>query len=139
MPRRVPPIGFILLGLMLALLGALFALIVMEGAEGGWLPRLLVSAVAALSLLAAEAVWWIRPWVVRTIDAWALTCLLAVIAAVVAVAVHDDLSLGDFLLTITLVVCFVGLPCAVVRWYVRGHAAVAGLRPVRRPLPRPVP
>jgi hypothetical protein len=136
MQRRPPPLGFILLGLMLAGLGAFLTLIVLEGEEGGRLPRLLVGAVAALSFLAAEALWFMRPWLVRAIDAWALTCPLAVIVGGVAVAVHDGFSLGDFLLAITLIVCFVVIPCALVRWYVRGHAAVVGLLP---PLPGAAP
>lgn len=136
MPRRPPPTGFILLGLILGLLGVFFTLIVLEGEEGGWLPRLLCGVVAALSLLAAEALWFMRPWLARAVDAWALTCPLAVIGAIAVIVASDGSSLGDFLLAMTLAVCFVGMPCALVRWYVRGHAAVAGLLP---PLPGVAP
>ena len=135
MPRRWPPVGFILLGLMLAFLGAVSALGVVLGNER-WLPRLLCVAVATLSVLTAEALWWMRPWLARAIDVWALTCTLAGIAVIAAVAASDSYSVGDFLLMVTLVVCFVGMPCALVRWYVRGHTAVAGLLP---PLPGVAP
>lgn len=137
--RPLPSVGLILLGLVLALLGALFALMVLEGEEGGWLPRLLVSAVAIVSLVAAEAVWWVRPWLARAIDAWALTCVLAVLATIVAVAVHDGSSMSGFLLMVTLVICFVGMPCALIRWYVRSHPAMARLLAARRPVPKAAP
>jgi len=58
------------------------------------------------------------------------------ITFIIAVVASDGSSVGNFLMVITLAVCFVGMPCALVRWYVRGHAAVVGLLP---PLPGVAP
>lgn len=130
MPRR-PPVGFVLLGLAMAALGTAFAASVISSGDAGWVSRLLVGGVAALFLLAAVALRLMRPWLVRAIDAWALACPVAVIASIAA-----GNSLGDLFLLVMTAVAVVGAPCAVVRWYVRGHAAVAGLLP---PPPRVAP
>ena len=135
MPRRSPPVGFVLLGMAMALLAAWCAAFL--GDSGGQLERFLFGLVAALSLAAAEALWWMRPWLLRAVDAWALACTGSVIVA--GAAATGGFSLGGLLLLSTFAVAFVGMPCALVRWYVRGHAAVAGLLPARPPLPRTVP
>ena len=126
-PRRPTPIGFMVLGMAMALLTVICAAALADG-ESGRLARLLLALVATLSLVAAEALWWVRPWLTRVVDAWALACTSAVLVAG-AVTFLGPLEYGGIGLLATLALCFVGMPCALVRWYVRDHAAALGILP----------
>jgi len=99
------------------------ALVAMEWPGSGPLARLALAAVAVLSLVAIEALWWVRPWVRRAVDAWAVACVATVLAA--------DLVLveGSMLPVLYLTGAFVVVPCAVASGYVRSRARRLGLAP----------
>ena len=122
------PIGFLLLGMALAAVGAGCLAIVVE-TRTDVLARALAGSVALVSLVLVEALWWVRPWVARAVDAWAAVCVgVLLLPSLGAVAVG---LLGFSELTfITLVASlFVGVPCAMVRGYVRDRAKRLGLAP----------
>ena len=121
------PTGFLLLGMLLATLGTGCTLAV-AGVHSNLLSRALFGLVAILSLVLVEALWWVRPWVVRAVDAWAAMCFGAVLFSLL-IAWWDEEGLAGALAIALLVLCFVGLPCALVRWYVRDHARKLGLAP----------
>jgi hypothetical protein len=126
-PRRPLPIGFLLMGMLLATLGLGCAFVVLEP-RSTLVPRALTALVALLSLLLVEALWWMRPWLVRAVDAWAATCIGSVLLASV-LGLRGGLDPDALLLLAVAVLCFVGLPVVVVRWYVRDRARRLGLAP----------
>jgi hypothetical protein len=93
------------------------------------LARALLGVVALPTLVLTEAVWWLRPWVARAVDAWAVTCIGAVVAFGLASAVRDSVDADGLLVFAAAALCFVLLPCTVVRWYVRDRAQRLGLTP----------
>jgi hypothetical protein len=128
MPRGTPlPPGFLLLGMLMATLGVSCTFVVL-GAHSMPVSRALTAVVALLSLVMVEALWWMRPWLVRAVDAWAVACIGAVLLASFF-ALHEGLNIDALLLLGTLLLCFVGVPVVVVRWYVRDRARKLGLAP----------
>jgi len=125
-PAPLPP-GFLFLGMLLATLGTACA-IGLAGSGGELVGRALLGLVAMLSLVLVEALWWMRPWVVRAADAWAAACIGAVVLSGFLAGwggVGVEVLLGIAVLTL----CFVALPCLMVRWYVRDRARRLGLAP----------
>jgi hypothetical protein len=123
-PRQPTQLGFVLLGMALAVPAFVSgALLAIEWPGSGPLARLALGAVAGLSLVAIEALWWVRPWVRRAVDAWAVACVAAVLAA--------DLVLvdGSTLPVLYLTGAFVVVPCATISGYVRSRARTLGLAP----------
>ena len=139
------PLGFLLLGMILAVVGAGCMLIVTDLHEGP-LARGLFGAVTLVSLVLAEALWWVRPWVARAVDAWTAVCVGITLLVTGAGVVSSGLELGESFLIACLVLFFVVLPCALVRRYVRNRARKLGLasrvfapQTARVPVPRPRP
>jgi hypothetical protein len=124
-PRSAPlPLGFVVLGMLMATLGAA-CMIVVAGSGIELLGRALLGGVAMLSLLLVEALWWMRPWVVRAADAWTVAC----IGAVVFSFLLSGWGIAALIAVGVLVAGFVALPCLMVRWYVRDRARRLGLAP----------
>jgi hypothetical protein len=118
----------VLLGVALAFVGVGCAGTV-AGPRVPVLFRLLLGLVAVLTLVLVEALWWVRPWIVRAVDAWAAACLGTLLCAGFAVAVWGGLGLFPlFLLGVTVLGCVAG-PCALVHWYVRDRAHRLSLAP----------
>jgi len=124
------PIGYLLLGMVLTVVA------VGCGSTAAFsdsvLSRAVFGLVAVLSMVLVEALWCMRPWVVRAMDAWAAVCVGAVLVPVLVVAASGagfDLFVMVTLAALTLV----GFPCAVARWYVRDRAVRLGLLPGRVP------
>ncbi|HEV7590130.1 MAG TPA: hypothetical protein VGO40_18575 [Longimicrobium sp.] len=129
-PQPVPtPPGFVLLGMLLATLGVGCAIGV-ASTDTGHVARALFGVVAMLSLVLVEALWWVRPWVVRTADAWMVACIGA---GLFAGLVTTSGQLEALLTGALLALCFVGLPCTAVHWYVRDRAFRLGLAPGTAP------
>lgn len=124
---RPTPTGFLVLGFVLALLALVCAMALTEPGHGA-VSRLLLGLIAALSVLAFEALWFGRPWVGRAIDAWAAACTSVVLVAAVA-AVQAAFTAREVLTVAFGVFVVVGMPCLLVRWYVRERAASLGLVP----------
>jgi hypothetical protein len=117
------PIGFLTLGMVLAVPG-FYAGALLASSRPGPFDRILLGAVAALSLVMIEALWWVRPWLGRAVDAWAVGCTTVVLAA------FATATRGDGIMPLAVLsICFVGMPCALVRWYVRDNAARMGVVP----------
>ena len=132
-PRPAPPlppipIGYMLLGMVLLVIGVGCAGVAMVTDEV--FTRGVFASVGILSLVLVEALWWMRPWVARAVDAWAAACVGAVLIPVF-LASGEEL---DLFVSITLAaLVLVGLPCAGARWYVRNRARRLGLIPRRVP------
>ena len=132
-PRPAPPlppipIGYMLLGMVLLVIGLGCAGVAMVTDEV--FARAVFASVGILSLVLVEALWWMRPWVARAVDAWVAVCVGAVLIPVF-LASGEEL---DLFVSITLAaLLLVGLPCAGARWYVRNRAARLGLLPRRAP------
>ncbi|MFL5539976.1 MAG: hypothetical protein ACJ8J0_13340 [Longimicrobiaceae bacterium] len=134
-PRPAPapppqiPVGYMLLGMVLVVIGIGCAAV--AAVTGDVTTRALFASVGILSLLLVEALWFMRPWVARAMDAWAAACVGSVLIPVFQAAGTGEL---DLFVTITLAaLVLVGFPCATARWYVRNRARRLGL------LPGPVP
>jgi hypothetical protein len=139
MPPPPPPlpVGFLLLGMLLLLVGAGCAAVVATG--DGVLTNALFGSVALLSLVLVEALWYVRPWVARAVDAWAAACVgVSLLPALFAFMV-GGMGFEDVLLFTFIVTCFVVAPCAGARWYVRDRARRLGLAPGPARVPVPVP
>jgi hypothetical protein len=117
------PIWFLMLGMLVGVV-ALCTGFALSLDRVGTLGRAVLAAVAILSVCLIEALWWTRPWVGRTVDAWAAVCTLAMVASISGVAGGPGFGLA-----LSFAVCFVALPCAGVRWYVRDRAKRLGLTP----------
>jgi hypothetical protein len=136
------PAGFLLLGVLLVLMGALCTSVVVA-MPGDDVPiRAACGLIALLSLVLVEALWYVRPWVARAADAWAAGCVAVFLLPAMADAVLNGLKSGD----LVEIAIFVGLPCVAVRWYVRDRARKLGFLPraaatpaarVAVPAPRP--
>jgi hypothetical protein len=124
-PLPLPP-GFLLLGMLLATVGVGCTLVV--AGSGDVVARALFGLVAVLSLVLVEALWWVRPWVVRAVNAWAAACIGTVLFACF-VAALGGLGLFTGIVMGAIAALFVGVPCALVRWYVRDRAQRLGLAP----------
>jgi hypothetical protein len=125
-PPRQPPTepGFLLLGMALAVPALVCGMLAaMEWPGPGPLARLVLATVAVLSMVAIEGLWWVRAWVGRAVDAWAVACVATVLVADLAFAE------GAMLPALSLTVLFVAMPCAAVSRYVRGRARKLGLAP----------
>jgi hypothetical protein len=132
-PSHPTPPGFLLLGMLLATL-AVGCAIGVATPDTGHFVRAVTGLVALLSLVLVEALWWVRPWVVRAVDAWAAACVgVFVLPALAAVVVSGGGGFFPFVLVALIVSLFVGLPCAGVRWYVRDRARKLGLAPGAAP------
>jgi len=127
-PRPPTPTGSVLLGVALA-----FVCVGCAGTVAGprvpVLFRLLLGLVAVLTLVLVEALWWMRPWIVRAADAWAAACIGTVFCSGFAVAVWGGLGLITLLLLGLITLCCVAGPCALVHWYVRDRARRLGRAP----------
>lgn len=132
-PTPTPP-GFLLLGMLLATLGGGCAFGVAAGGSD-LVVRALFALVALLSLVLVEALWWVRPWVVRAVDTWAAACVGAFVVPSLGALVFGALGFFELLLVWIPVALFVGLPCAGVRWYVLDRARRLGLAPRPRLAP----
>jgi len=95
--------------------------------------RLNYATVALLSLVLADALWGMRPWVGRAVDAWALACTGIVLLVDFSDAWKGYPS-GELPSAITQTLVFVAVPCALLRWYVRHRAEVLRLAPAPRDL-----
>lgn len=132
------PVGFLLLGMLLILVGT-GCTVTVALTRDDVIARALFGCIALLSLVLVEALWWVRPWVARAADAWAAACVGVVLLPFLAAIVSEGVGLGGLMI----VLCFVALPCAAVRWYVRdrarklGFAPRAAAAPVAVPVPRP--
>jgi hypothetical protein len=145
-PNQVPtPPGFVLLGMLLATLGGGCAIGV-AASNVGHVERALFGLVSLLTLVLVEALWWVRPWLVRAVDAWAATCVGVLLLPALVGTVLGAGGFFPFVVAALAVGLFVGLPCAGVRWYVRNRAKRLGLAPwvfvppaapVAVPVPRP--
>jgi hypothetical protein len=145
-PQPVPtPPGFVLLGMLLAALGGGCAIGVAT-ADTGLFARALFGLVALLTMVLVEALWWVRPWLVRAVDAWAAACVGVLLLPTLVDTVSGAGGFFPFVGVAVSVGLFVGLPCAGVRGYVRNRAKRLGLAPwvfappaapVAVPLPRP--
>jgi len=128
-PRQAPtPSGFLLLGMLLATLGVGCTFVVV-GAHTMPVARAMFALVAMLSLVLVEALWWMRPWVTRAVDAWAVACVGALILPALVGEVLGKGGLFPFAFIALAVSLFVALPCAAVRWYVRDRARRIGIAP----------
>lgn len=95
--------------------------------------RLTAGVVAALSLVAAEALWWPRRWVLRAVDTWGVASTLApIVFAALASELRDW---GAIASSVAVSAVFIGLPYVFVRQYVEVRAQRLGLL---TPAPRPV-
>jgi hypothetical protein len=128
-PRHVPtPPGFLLLGMLLATLGGACTIgVASTGTEH--VVRALLGVVALLTLALVEALWWVRPWVVRAVDAWAAGCVGALLLPSLGSVAIGMLGFSELTVVTLVTLLFVGLPCAGVRWYVRDRARRLGLAP----------
>jgi hypothetical protein len=121
-PRSIPlPIGFLLLGMALTLLAACTGTTLMEDGAGP-LGRAVMAGMTVLSVLLIEALWWMRPWVSRAVDAWAAACTLGMV-----VVMSESMRYGGY--GVAVAFAFVGLPCLIIRLYVRHRAERLGLLP----------
>jgi len=123
------PIGYLLLGMVLVVvgLGCAAATATIDDVIG----RAMFGLIALLSLVLVEALWFVRPWVGRAVDAWAAGCVGAVLIPVFLAAAGGGLDV--FVMVTLAALALVGFPCAVARWYVRDRAARLGLLPGRAP------
>jgi hypothetical protein len=126
------PAGFLVLGMLLATLSVGCAVVV-TAPYGNPRVRALFGLISLLSLVLVEALWWVRPWVARAADAWAAACVGSVLLSGVAAGVFRGLGLLQFVLLMVPALLVVGLPCEVVRWYVRDRARKLGLAPGAAP------
>src|SRR5215207_5827045 len=144
-PRPPMPAGFLLLGMVLVLAGAgCTAVVAVTRADV--LVRALCGCIALVSLVLVEALWWVRPWVTRAVDAWIAVCIGAVLFSILVAAAGAGASLGEVIVVGSMMLLFVALPCVGVRWYVRDRARKLGFlprpfaapaAPVTVPSPRP--
>jgi hypothetical protein len=118
-----------LLGMVLLLVGVGCAGVAVT--TGDVITRALFATVGVLSLVLVEALWWMRPWVARAMDAWAAACVGAVFLPILAAAV--TMGFGTFEILALAALILVACPCAAARWYVRDRAARLGLLPGRVP------
>jgi hypothetical protein len=123
------PVGYLLLGMVLLLVG-LGCVATAAGADDIVI-RAVSALVAMLSLVLVEALWWVRPWVARAVDAWAAVCVGAVLVPALVAGV--TMGLAFFVVLSLAALVLVGLPCLAARWYVRDRAARLGLLPGRAP------
>lgn len=94
--------------------------------------RLMAGLVAILSLVAAEALWWPRHWVLRAVDALGLACTASpAVFLALGTGFRDWQLVGA---TAAGSALLIGLPYLVVRQHVRVRAQRLGLIP---PPPRP--
>jgi len=124
------PVGYMLLGMVVVVVG--LGCVATAASVDDVMVRAVFGLVAMLSLVLVEALWWMRPWVARAVDAWAAACVGSMLIGIFAAAVSGeglDLFLSVALVSVTLV----GAPCAGARWYVRNRAARLGLLPGRAP------
>ena len=133
-PRPTPappplPSGYLLLGMVLAPVGVGCAIAAASAEDV--VVRAMAGLVAMLSLVLVEALWWMRPWVARAVDAWAAVCVGTVLIPILVAAV--GMGFGVFVVLTLAAFMLVGLPCTVARWYVRDRAARLGLIPGRVP------
>jgi len=93
---RRPPFGFYLAALCAGGFGALMvrALLELDASRGGG-PRLCAALLAALSAVAAEALWRARPWAFRASVTLAVTA--ALLGASAMVAMRDPFVLAGAL------------------------------------------
>jgi hypothetical protein len=118
--------------MLLATLGAGLTLVV-ASPHSVVLVRALLGIVALLTLVLVEALWWVRPWVVRTVDAWAAGCVGAVLVSALVGVVAGGVGIAGLVLIGIVGMCLVGMPCWLVRWYVRDRARRLGLAPGAAP------
>jgi hypothetical protein len=121
------PAGYLLLGMVLVVMAIGFTIAVVE-ADDGVLARAPFGMVALASALLVEALWYVRPWVARAADAWAAACCGAVLLPGLVAVVSGGNAAAIVVLT-AIALCFVAVPCAAVRWYVRDRARRLGLAP----------
>lgn len=136
MARRPTPPGFLLLGMAMALLGILSAASLLQPGRGA-AGRLVLAAAATFSFVAAEALWWVRPWIGRAVDAWAAACALG-LSAGLGTELGESYAWHRFLAVALLVACLALLP--LLRAYVRdGAAALNALPSAGGPVPGRAP
>ena len=139
-PRPLPT-GFLLLGMGLLLVGFGCTVTVAQS-DVDVLARALFGTLALLSLVLIEALWYVRPWVARAVDAWAAACVGVVLLPTLASVVTDGLGIMG-LVAAMVVVMMVAAPVAAVRWYVRDRARklgfLSGTATARVTVPAPRP
>jgi len=143
-PRPPRPAGFLLLGVLLLLAGLGCTLFVAYP-DAGVLVHALFGTLALMTLVLVEALWYVRPWVARAVDAWAAACVGVVVLPILVDVVSHGLGLMG-LVAAMVVGMMVAAPVAAVRWYVRDRARKLGFlprtvaapaAPVAVPAPRP--
>jgi hypothetical protein len=146
-PRRSKPppplpVGYLLLGMGLLLVG-FGCTVLVAGSDVDVLVRALGGTVALLSLVLVEALWYVRPWVARGVDAWAAACVGVVLLPFLGAFVVGGVGLAELLVVTFITACFVAAPCAAVRWYVRDRARklgfLSGTATARVTVPAPRP
>jgi hypothetical protein len=125
--KRPTPTGFLLVGMAMALLGAICSASVLWG-EHDWLGRFLLALIGGMSFAAAEALWWVRPWIGRAIDAWANAISSLLIFAALN-AIYHAYRGGEVILLVAVTFMVTAAPCLLVRRYVRQRAAALGVLP----------
>ena len=136
------PAGYLLLGMGLLLVG-FGCTVLVAGSDVDVLFRALGGTVALVSLVLVEALWYVRPWVARAVDAWAAACVGVVLLPFLGAFVVGEVGLAELLVVTFITLCFVAAPCAAVRWYVRDRTRKLGFAPraaaarVAVPAPRP--
>jgi hypothetical protein len=143
-PSRPPlPVGFLLLGMLLVLAGAV-AMAGVAVLDDDVSMRAACGMIALLSLVLVEALWFVRPWVARAADAWAAGCVAALLLPTLADVVSGGVGIMGLISAMVVVGLMWAAPVAAVRWYVRDRARKLGFlprnapaAPVAIPLPRP--
>jgi len=145
-PRKTPqpplPTGYLLLGMGLVLVG-FGCTVLLAQSDLDVLLRAMSGTVALVSLVLVEALWYVRPWVARAVDAWAAACVGVVVLPILVNVVSGGLGLMGLISAMVVVGLMVAVPVAAVRRYVRDHARKLGFLSatatarVTVPAPRP--
>ena len=126
-----PPPGFAFAAMAMGVVAGIGVVGLLSAPAPG--ARLYYATVALLSLVLADALWGMRSWVGRVVDAWALACTGIMLLVDFSDAWKAYPS-GELTSAITQTLVFVAVPCALLRWYVRHRAALLGLAPAPRDL-----
>lgn len=131
---RPKPLGLVLLGMLAGLLGAVllvFFLVLSVGGPLGLAARAGLAGLAAMSLVAAEALVRMRPWFYRA-SFWLVVamCVLIITFCVAYEGVNGVL--------VAFMILFLLMSFLVpILFYVRDEARLMAPRPARRPPPVP--
>ena len=116
---RFPKLTLTMLGL-----AGLFGWVVTLPSVGP-VARFNAGMIAILSLLAAEALWMLRPWLGRVIDAWTAACILAAVLGMIADSAGRPLR--ETVPLALAAAMAVGYVCVLIRLCVRARASQLGV------------